>query len=60
MGTHGSRAGRRARLALALRGTNGEVVEPDIDEEHGVLRLEPDQAAAHEVCVRWGAEAGEC
>lgn len=39
---------------------DGDVVDAEIDEEHGVLRLEPDPAASHEVCVRWGAEAGEC
>lgn len=40
---------------------DGEVVDADIDEEHGVLRITPaDQRPGHEVCVRWGGDAGRC
>jgi endoglycosylceramidase len=45
---------------------DGEVVDADeveagLDEERGVLRLAPpDRAPEHEVCVRWGADAGPC
>jgi endoglycosylceramidase len=39
---------------------DGAPIEADIDEAAGVLRLAPDPGDGHEVCVRWGADAGAC
>jgi endoglycosylceramidase len=40
---------------------DGEVVETTVDEERGIMTVEPTaEGSAHEVCVRWGAGAGAC
>lgn len=39
---------------------DGEPYDAPLDEANGVLSLHPDPGSSHEVCVRWGADAGEC
>ena len=40
---------------------DGEVVDVVVDEERGIIAIEPEAAGPdHEVCVRWGADAGTC
>ena len=40
---------------------DGEASDVTVDDERGVIAIEPDAAGRdHEVCVRWGADAGAC
>lgn len=40
---------------------DGEAVDVEVDEERGVIELDPSAPGPdHEVCVRWGRDAGPC